>query len=140
MFPLTSALDTLLALQEAMDLAQNPGFFESTTTSRGVFPPVNIFKKNEDLVLVTELPGVKKGDLSIEVKGNTVRLAGKRTIDYGKDISYHRTERTSSQFDRTLKLPINVEADQVKAEYKDGLLVICLTRAETDKPRQISIQ
>lgn len=140
MFPLTSTLDTLLALQEAMDLAQNPAFFESATTSTGVYPPVNIFKKNEDLVLVTELPGVKKEDLNIEVKGNTLRLAGKRTIDYGNDISYHRTERNSSQFDRTVKLPINLEPNQVKAEYKDGLLVIFLTRAETDKPRQISIQ
>jgi HSP20 family protein len=140
MFPLSRALDTLLGLQEAMDLAQNPGFFESATTSTGVYPSVNIFKKNGDLVLVAELPGVKKEDLNIEVKENTLRLAGKRTIDYGSDISYHRTERTALQFDRTLELPINLEPDQVKAEYKDGLLVIFLTRAESDKARQITIK
>ncbi len=140
MFPLSRTLETLLGLQEAMDLAQNPDFFESTTTSTGVYPPVNIFKKNGDLVLVSELPGVKKEDLNIEVKENTIRLAGKRTIDYGKDISYHRAERTDLQFDRTLELPINLEPDQIKAEYKDGLLVIFLPRAESDKPRQITIQ
>ena len=139
MFPL-STLDTLLALQEAMDIAQNRGFSESATTSTGIYPPVNIFEKKGDLVLVAELPGVKKKDLNIEVKGNTLRIAGERTIDYGKDISYHRVERDSTKFDRTLKLPYNIESDKVKAEYKDGLLVISLSRAETDKPKQITIQ
>ena len=61
-------------------------------------------------------------------------------INYGENVSYHRIERNSSKFDRTLKLPIHVEADQVKAEYKDGILVISLPRAEADKPRRIAIQ
>jgi HSP20 family protein len=61
-------------------------------------------------------------------------------INYGENVSYHRVERNSAKFDRTLKLPINVEADQVKAKYKDGILVISLPRAEADKPRQIAIQ
>ncbi|MCP5007471.1 MAG: Hsp20/alpha crystallin family protein [Planctomycetes bacterium] len=140
MFKLPRTLDTFLALQEAMDLAQNTGFFEHATTSSGVYPPVNIFNNNGDLVLVAELPGVKKEDLHIEVKANTLRLTGKRTIDYGKDISYHRVERTAYKFDRTMELPINVEPDKVAAEYKDGLLVIFLNRAESDKPKQITIQ
>lgn len=76
----------------------------------------------------------------MQVKGNTVRIAGERVINYGEKISYHRIERNSSKFDRTLKLPISVEADKVKAEYKDGILVISLPRAEADKPRRIAIQ
>ncbi len=137
---LSSTLDTLLALQDALDVTQDTGYFEGATTNTGVYPTVNIFEKGGDLVLVAELPGIKKEELQLQVKGNTVRLAGERTINYGEKISYHRIERNSSKFDRTLKLPINVEADQVKAEYKDGLLVISLPRAEGDKPRQITIQ
>ncbi len=76
----------------------------------------------------------------MQVRGNTVRLAGERVINYGENISYHRIERSSSKFDRTLKLPINVEADKVKAEHRDGILVIFLPRAEADKPRRIAIQ
>lgn len=140
MLPLSNTLDALLALQEAMDVAQNTGYFEGMTTNTGVFPPVNIFEKGGDLVLVAELPGIKKEDLQLQVKGNTVRLAGERTINYGENISYHRVERNSAKFDRTLKLPINIETGQVKAEYKDGILVISLPRAESDKPRQIAIQ
>lgn len=92
------------------------------------------------MVLVAELPGVKKEDVNIEVKGNTVRLAGERIIEYGENVSYHRVERNSYKFDRTLRLPFNVESDKVKAEYKDGLLVISLSRAELDKPKQITIR
>ncbi len=137
---LSSTLDTLLALQEALDVTQDTGYFEGTTTNTGVYPSVNIFEKGGDLVLVAELPGIKKEELQLQVKGNTVRLAGERTINYGEKISYHRIERNSSKFDRTLKLPINVEADHVKAKYKDGILVISLPRAESDKPRRIAIQ
>ncbi len=140
MLSLSSTLNTLLALQDALDVAQDTGYFEGTTTNRGVYPPVNIFEKGGDLVLVAELPGIKKEDLQLQVRGNTVRLAGERVINYGENVSYHRIERNSAKFDRTLKLPINVESDQVKAEYKDGILVISLPRAEADKPRRIAIQ
>ncbi len=140
MLSLSNTLDTLLALQEALDVAQDTGYFEDATTNRGIYPPVNIFEKGGDLVLVAELPGIKKEDLQLQVKGNTVRLAGERVINYGENISYHRIERKASKFDRTLRLPINVEADQIKAEYKDGILVVFLPRAESDKPRRIAIQ
>ncbi len=137
---LTSVFEDLLGLQEAMDRTFNAGFFDSSTSNRGVYPAVNIFEKDGEMILVTELPGVKKEDMNIEVKGNTVRLAGERKIEYGKDVSYHRVERSSSKFDRTLRLPINIETDKVKAEYKDGILVLSLPRAEKDKPKQITIQ
>ena len=140
MLSLSSTLDTLLALQDALDIAQDTGYFEGTTTNTGVYPPVNIFEKGGDLVLVAELPGIKKEDLQLQVRGNTVRLAGERVINYGEKISYHPIERNSSNFDRTLKLPIKVEADQLRVEYKDGILMISLPRAAADKLRRIAIQ
>ncbi|GJQ58586.1 MAG: Hsp20/alpha crystallin family protein [Candidatus Scalindua sp. AMX11] len=132
--------EALLGLQDAMDRTLDTGFFDSATSGRGVHPPVNIFEKDGEIVLVAELPGVKKKDLSIEVKEDTVRLSGERAIAYDKNVNYHRVERNSSKFDRTLKLPINVQTDKVKAEYKDGLLVLFLPRAEKNKPKQITIQ
>ena len=75
MLSLSNTLDALLALQEAMDVAQNTGSFEGATASRGVYPPVNIFEKGGDLVLVAELPGIKKENLQLQVKGNSVRLS-----------------------------------------------------------------
>jgi HSP20 family protein len=140
MLLLPRTLEALLGIQETMDRTLDNGFSDYETTGRCDYPPVNIFEKNGDLVLVAELPGVKKEDLKVEVKGDTIRLAGEQTVDYGKDSSPHRIERGCSKFDRTLKLPVKVEPDKVKAEYKDGLLVISLVRAESDKPKQITIQ
>ncbi|WP_347272921.1 Hsp20/alpha crystallin family protein [Candidatus Kuenenia sp.] len=140
MMPLSRTLETLLTLQDALEIAQNTDFFDNATTSRGVYPPVNIFEKNRDLVFVVELPGVKKEDLNIEVKGNTLRLSGERSIAYGKKTSYHRIERNAFKFDRTIRLPNKVESDRVKAEYKEGLLVIMLPCAESEKPKKIAIQ
>jgi HSP20 family protein len=140
MLSLSNTFDTLLALQEAMDDALNTGYFEGMTTSRGAYPSINIFEKNGDLVLVAELPGIKKEALQLQVKENTLRLAGERILNYGENISYHRIERNSSKFDRTLKLPINVASDKVEAKYTDGILMITLPRAEADKPQQITIQ
>jgi HSP20 family protein len=52
----------------------------------------------------------------------------------------HRRERVSGEFDRTLSLPVEVDPNGIKAEYRDGLLALFLPRAESDKPRNIQIK
>jgi len=91
------------------------------TAASGSFPPVNIFQKGEDLVAVVELPGVDKNDLEIEAKENTIRIRGRKV------------------FDRTLSVPIRIESDRIKAEYRDGLLALFIPRAEADRPRSIKV-
>ena len=89
--------------------------------------------------LVAELPGVKKEDLDIQVRGDTVRIQGKKTIAYDESASVHRRERAAGQFDRTLTLPAEVDAAKVAAEYRDGVLTLRLPRAESAKPRTVTI-
>ena len=136
---LSSTLDTLLTLQEAMERAQRMDYFGTSTTSSGGHPPINIFEKDGDYVVITELPGVQKADLKIEVKENLLRLAGERKIVYGDSISRHRIERIPFKFDRTVKLPFRVDANKVKAEYHDGVLAVVLPQVESDKPKQIKL-
>jgi HSP20 family protein len=52
----------------------------------------------------------------------------------------HRRERVSGEFDRTLSLPVEVDPNGIKAEYRDGLLALFLPRAESDKPHSIKIR
>jgi HSP20 family protein len=85
------------------------------------------------------MPGVGKDDLNIEVRGNTIRISGKKTVDYGGKASMHRRERISGSFDRTISLPVRVDPDRVAAEYRDGILALSLPRAESDKPKAIKI-
>jgi HSP20 family protein len=129
----------LLAVQRAMDNATRSDWFGSLTGGRGAFPPVNVFEENGDFVLVAELPGVKKEDLEIEVKGDTVRVHGKKTVAYADEASVHRRERAGGEFDRTLTLPAQVDVGRVTADYRDGVLTLKLPRAESEKPRSVTI-
>lgn len=131
---------TLLGLQDAVEQARRSDWFGPLTSGRGAYPPVNVFRQNDDFVLVMEIPGVKKEDLDIQVKDKEVRIRGKKSIEYADDVSVHRRERLTGQFDRTLSLPSPIDPDRAKAEYRDGVLALHLTRAERDKPRSIAIQ
>jgi HSP20 family protein len=130
---------TLLGLQRAMDNAMRSDWFGIRTTGRGAFPPVNVFEQGEDFAVVAELPGVKKEDLDIQVKGATVRIRGRKAIDYGENVSVHRRERAAGEFDRVVTLPAQIDASKVKADYRDGVLTLRLPRAESEKPRSVAI-
>jgi HSP20 family protein len=90
-------------------------------------------------VIVTELPGVKKSDLDIQVKDNAIRIAGMKAVDYTEKASLHRRERAADRFDRAVTIPVRIDADRVKAEYQDGIRALYLPRAEQDKPRAVKI-
>ena len=72
-------------------------------------------------------------------KDNTIRLAGKKSVSFPENVSVHRRERISGEFDRTLSLPVQLDPDRIKAEYRDGILALFLPRTERDKPRMIKI-
>jgi HSP20 family protein len=122
-----------------MDGVMGSDWFGSRTSGSGAFPLVNVFNDGEDFVLVAELPGVKKEDLDIQVRGDTLRIQGKKAIAYDDGASVHRRERAAGQFDRTLTLPAEVDAAKVAAEYRDGVLTLRLPRAESAKPRTVTI-
>jgi HSP20 family protein len=132
-------LDALFHFQQALDQLRESDWLAGGPSGHGSYPPLNVFRKGHDLVIVTEVPGVKKSDLRIEAKGNTLRIAGTKSVGQDGNASVHRLERRGGTFDRTLTLPIQVNADAIKAECRDGLLALFVPRAEHDKPRAISI-
>lgn len=129
----------LLDFQNALDQLRSSNWFGSGPSAQGAYPPVNVFRKGDDVVIITEVPGVKKADLRIEAKGRTIRIAGSKTVGGKTNASVHRLERRSGNFDRAVTLPIEVDADGIKAECRDGILALYVPRAEHDKPRSISI-
>jgi HSP20 family protein len=131
--------NTLLGLQEALESFRTSGWLQSSPSGSGSYPPLNIFRKGDDLVLIAEVPGISKSDLDLQVKGRTVRLSGTKSASYGEKASLHRRERLAGRFDRSVTLPVEIDADGVKAECHDGILALVLPRAERDKPRSIRI-
>jgi HSP20 family protein len=129
----------MLGLQQALDAFRTSGWLQTGPSGGGSYPPFNIFRKGDDFVLITELPGIEKSALELQVKGRTLRIAGTKQVKYPEKTSVHRRERLSGRFDRSVTLPIEIDADRVQAEYRDGMLALLLPRAERDKPRAIKI-
>ena len=136
----TDPFDALFALQRALEARMASNWLRDATTSRGPFPPINVFQQGEDLLAIVELPGVSKDDLELQAKENVIRISGKKTVSYREGVSVHRRERVSGEFDRTLTIPVQIDPDRIKAEYHDGVLALFLPRAESDKPRSIKIK
>lgn len=131
--------DTLFQFQQHLDQLRSSDWLQAGPSGGGAYPPLNVFRKGEDIAIITEVPGVRKSDLRIEAKGRTIRIAGTKTVDHGGKASTHRVERRGGQFDRTITLPIEIDAEGIKAECRDGVLALYLPRAAHDKPRTISI-
>jgi HSP20 family protein len=131
--------EALLRFQQALDTFRTSSWLEGGPSGVGSFPPLNAFRKGDDYVILAELPGVPRDQLDIQVKGNTIRLSGQKSAKYPEKASLHRRERLFGRFDRTLTLPVEIEADKVQATYNDGVLALLLPRAEHDKPRRIAL-
>ncbi len=129
----------LMEFQTALEALRASPWLASGPSGAGTYPPVNVFRTGDDFVLIAELPGVNKADLQIQVKDNTVRIAGTKVVAYPEAASLHRRERLAGNFDRAITLPIEIEAEKVKAEYRSGLLALALPRAERTRPRTVPV-
>lgn len=133
-------------LQRGMD-----GLFEAMTGPRSrsagplwrqarLFPLLNVTRVNDSFVVTAEIPGMKTDDLELKVEGDTVALKGERKpYEPGNDESYHRRERASGTFQRSLTLPARIDAQAVQATYKDGVLKITLPIEQAALPKPIPI-
>mgnify|MGYP003960436027 CR=1 FL=1 len=104
-------------------------------------PPLNVWSNQEELVVQAELPGFAAADIDISVVQQTLTVSGSRKPEELKEgESFHRRERWTGQFERSLKLPFEVASDGVEAEFKSGVLSIRLPRAEESKPKKIAVK
>ena len=105
------------------------------------FPAINMWVSEDNVMVTTEIPGIDPSALEISVVNDSLTLRGARqTEDLKEGESYHRRERWSGQFTKTLKLPFAVESGKVEARFSKGVLFISLPRAEAEKPRKISVK
>lgn len=112
--------------------------FLSPVTHR--FPLVNCSEDEEHVYIQALVPGVDPKDLDLSVLRNTVTINGERKafLDRQGQI-VHRTELGSGKFSRTVELPVDIDANRVSAQCKDGIMQITLAKAEHAKPRKVEI-
>jgi HSP20 family protein len=104
-------------------------------------PAVDISEDEGSLYVDVEIPGMKKEDIKVSLEHNVLSLKGEKKQEKEvKEENYHRWERCYGSFSRAFELPIPVEADKIKANYRDGVLHVALPKAEEVKPKEIPIE
>jgi HSP20 family protein len=106
------------------------------------YPLINLLEDKDRVYIEALTPGVEPESLNVTVQQNRLILSGEKAAIPAADVkpeAFHRNERASGKFIRTLDLPVEVNAEAINAEYKNGLLVITLPKAEAAKPKQIKI-
>jgi HSP20 family protein len=106
------------------------------------YPLINLLEDKDHLYIEALTPGVDPQSLNVTVMQNRLSVAGEKTSIAGavKPEAFHRNERASGKFVRTIDLPVEVDDGAVRAEYRNGLLVVTLPKAEKAKPKQINVK
>lgn len=104
------------------------------------FPALNIWEDGDAYVVEAEVPGLTLDKLGVEVLGNELTISGERDDGPAEITTVHRRERNSGTFQRTLTLPTDINAENVAADLKHGVLTIRLPKAESAKVRRIEVK
>lgn len=135
-----SPFDALLRFQQALEAFRSSDWLDAGPGGGGTYPPINVFRRGDNFAVIAEVPGIKKSDFEVQVKGRTIRLAGTKALAFPEQAGLHRRERLGGRFDRVITLPVEIDADGVQAEYHDGILALLLPRAAHDKPKSIQVK
>lgn len=103
-------------------------------------PAADMYETKDELVMKADLPGMTDKDVQVSITGDLLSLKGQRAEPGAvKPEQYFRAERWAGRVDRTFQLPIPVQADKVRASYRDGVLTVTLPKVEAVKPKEIKI-
>lgn len=106
-------------------------------------PSIEVKENADHFTLHADLPGLRKEDFTLSVEGNNLTVKGERKQEKETNEpkkGYYYSERTYGSFLRSFEFPTEIQADKVKANYKDGVLEIVLPKSENAKPKQITVE
>src|SRR5919202_4879071 len=104
-------------------------------------PSVNVLRKDGDLIVRAELPGVKPEDVDITVHEGVLTISGERKAEREERADYYVREVQHGSFRRSMALPEDVDEEKVRARYQDGILEVTLEGAAAARePRRIQIE
>ena len=104
-------------------------------------PNVDVFEEKDDLVVKAELPGMDKENIEVNLTDHTLTIKGeKKKEEEVKKENYYRAERSYGTFVRTLELPRDVQADKVKAAFKNGILEVRMPKTEEAKAKEVKVK
>lgn len=115
-------------------ISEDPGAITTWT------PLCDIYETDKNIVIKTELPEVKKENVSVTFDNNVLTISGERNAEEEKGQRYHRQERIYGQFLRSFTLPPFVDTKNITAESREGMLLVTLPKVEEAKAKQIEVK
>jgi HSP20 family protein len=104
-------------------------------------PVVDVYEEKDEVVVKAELPGLDKKDIEVNISDSELTLKGEKKKEEKIDEeNYYRCERSYGAFLRSVELPTDVQADKVKASFKNGILEIRLPKTEEAKTKEIKVK
>ncbi|HWR65911.1 MAG TPA: Hsp20/alpha crystallin family protein, partial [Bellilinea sp.] len=135
----------MMTLREAMDRLFDDAFtrpFNQNGISS--LPSLDVYETADELVVKAVVPGLKAEDVNITVTNDMLTLRGEYKQENGNkgnlEATYHIREWRGGAFERSIRLPVEVQTDRAKADFENGILTISLPKAETVKPRTITVK
>jgi len=107
--------------------------------SVGGYPHINLSEDEYNYYIEALVPGIDADAIDLNVMQRNLSLSGERKESEDKDYTWHRHERGTGKFMRTIDLTSNIDTTKVSAECKNGVLHITLTKADIEKPKKISL-
>ena len=119
----------------------NPANGEENSTAPAWAPLVDVIEDEKEYLVKVELPEVQKEDFKVTVENGVLTISGERKGEKEeKGRKFHHVERYYGRFERSFSIPEDAETDNVKAEFKDGVLQVRLAKAEKASPKQIEVK
>jgi HSP20 family protein len=139
--PLNEMVSLRERLNRLFDDSQFPTDWSKEDAAMGIWSPaVDLFEKNDHLVIKAELPGIEKKDISVHMKDGVLTLKGERKHENEvQDGNFYRREMSYGKFQRSFRLPGDVDPEKITAQFENGLLTIEVPKPEQHKPKQIAV-
>jgi HSP20 family protein len=138
-----STLDRMLTLNRALDQAL-AGSRNGMTSGYVWVPAIDVVEKTDAYQLAFEVPGVDAADVDISFEQNVLTVRGEKAPGFESggdaDVRVHADERVSGKFQRSIRLPEFVDADNISAEFSNGVLYLTVPKAQTARARKIQIK
>ena len=102
--------------------------------------PLDVIETEDEFIVKASIPGINPDDLDISLTDNVLTIKGEIKMEEAEDVRYHLRERRFGMFQRSISLPVPVNADKVDAAYENGVLTLHIPKVEEVKPKHISIK
>jgi len=118
------------------------GWTGALANEGALFCPVDVVEGDKELRFSAELPGMSRDDITISLEGNTLSISGEKKSEQstgGESEGYRMIERSYGRFNRSFSLPSGVKADEIHADFKDGILSVTVPKKPEAQPQRIQI-